>query len=93
MSDRQVDEELLELLRRNDAVYAPTLVVGGFWARAMGSIALDLPAEIDDPNHCVDPGTRAKLQQTAELQALLPEARRSPEAFYRRLEGSGMSLA
>jgi predicted amidohydrolase YtcJ len=66
-------------------------VVGGFWARATGSIALNVPPVIDDPNHCVDPGTRAKLQQTAELQTLMPENRRSPEAFYRRLERGGMT--
>ncbi len=93
VEDQQVDEEFLELLRRNDAIYAPTLVVGGFWTRAMGAIALNVPPEIDDPNLCVDPGTRAKLQQTAQLQPLLPEARRSPEAFYRRLERGGMSRA
>ncbi len=93
VQDQHVDDEFLELLRRNDAVYAPTLVVGGFWARAIGSIALNVPPEIDDPNNCVDPGTRAKLQQTPELQALLPEERRSPEAFYRRLERGGLSLA
>ena len=93
VQDRHVDEEFLELLRQNDAVYAPTLVVGGFWTRARGAIALDLPPEIDDPNDCVDPGTRTKLQQTAELQALMPEAQRSPEAFYRRLERGGMTLA
>ena len=93
VEDQQVDDEFLELLQRNEAIYAPTLVVGGFWTRAMGAIALNVPPEIDDPNHCVDPGTRAKLQQTAQLQPLLPEARRSPEAFYRRLERGGMSRA
>jgi len=93
VEDQQVDEEFLELLQRNEAIYAPTLVVGGFWTRAMGAIALNVPPEIDDPNACVDPGTREKLQQTAQLQALLPEARRSPEAFYRRLERGGMSRA
>jgi imidazolonepropionase-like amidohydrolase len=91
VEDQQVDDEFLELLLRNKAVYAPTLVVGGFWARATGSIALNVPPVIDDPNHCVDPGTRAKLQQTAELQTLMPENRRSPEAFYRRLERGGMT--
>ncbi|UCF19584.1 MAG: amidohydrolase family protein, partial [Gemmatimonadota bacterium] len=93
VSDQQVDEEFLDLLHQNDAVYAPTLVVGGFWTRALGAIALNVPPEIDDPNDCVDPGTRAKLRQTAQLQALMPEERRSPEAFYRRLERGGMSLA
>jgi len=93
VEDRPVDDEFLRLLRRNEAVYAPTLVVGGFWTRARGSIALDVPPVIDDPNNCVDPGTRAKLQQTSELQALMPEAGRSPEAFYGRLERGGMTRA
>ncbi len=93
VQDQPVDEAFLELLSRNRAVYAPTLVVGGGWTRARGAIALDVPPEIDDPNQCVDPGTRAKLRKTRELQALLPESERSPEAFYRRLERGGLSLA
>jgi len=93
VEDQPVDDEFLALLLENEAVYAPTLVVGGFWTRARGSIALDVPPVIDDPNDCVDPGTRAKLLQTAELQALMPEAGRSPEAFYSRLERGGMTRA
>lgn len=86
-----VDQEFLDLLRRNDAVYAPTLVVGSFWTRARGSIAIDVTPEIDDPNGCVDPGTRAKLRQTGELREYIPESGRSPEIFYRRLERGGMT--
>jgi len=86
-----IDQEFIDLLKRNDAVYAPTLVVGSFWTRARGSIALDIPPEIDDPNDCVDPGTRAKLRQTHELRELVPESGRSPEVFYRRLERGGMT--
>jgi len=93
VEDQHVDDEFLRLLRRNDAVYAPTLVVGAFWTRARGSVSIDLTPEIDDPNQCVDPGTRAKLRQTAQLQALVPEAGRSAEAFYARLERNGLSRA
>ena len=93
VEDVEVDEDFIGLLRRNGAVYAPTLVVGGFSTRAGGSIALDTPPEIDDPNDCVDPGTRAKLGQTAELRALLPDAARSPERFYGQLERRGLGLA
>jgi imidazolonepropionase-like amidohydrolase len=93
VEDRPVDDEFLQLLSRNDATYAPTLVVGGFWTRARGAIALDIPPEIDDPNGCVDPGTRSKLQQTSELRELMPEAARSPEAFYARLERGGLGKA
>jgi len=93
VEDQRVDEEFLDLLRRNDAVYAPTLVVGAFWTRARGAVSINLPPEIDDPNRCVDPLTRAKLRQTEELQALVPEAGRSSEAFYARLERNGLSRA
>ncbi|MCG8467544.1 MAG: amidohydrolase family protein [Gemmatimonadetes bacterium] len=89
VEDRPVDDEFLELLGANDAVYAPTLVVGGFWTRASGSIAVGLTPEIDDPNECVDAGTRAKLEQVLELQGYVPEAGRSPERFYARLERGG----
>jgi hypothetical protein len=88
-----VDHEFIELLKRNDAVYSPTLLVGAFSTRARGSIALDRPPEIDDPNGCVDPGTRAKLQQTSELRRHLPERQRSSELFYRRLEATGQRKA
>lgn len=93
VQDRPVDREFLDLLLANDAVYSPTLLVGAFSTRARGSIALDIPPEIDDPNGCVDPGTRAKLRQTAELRPFLPEPARSPEAFYSRLERIGMARA
>ncbi len=93
VQDQPVDREFIELLLANDATYAPTLLVGAFSTRAQGAIALDIPPEIDDPNGCVDPGTRAKLQQTAELQPYLFESRRTPEQFYRRLEASGARKA
>ncbi|NNM27566.1 MAG: amidohydrolase family protein [Phycisphaerales bacterium] len=89
VQDRPVDDEFVSLLLRNDAVYAPTLVVGSFWTRARGAIALDIAPEIDDPNDCVDPGTRAKFRQTGELRELMPESGRSPEVFYQRLERGG----
>ena len=93
VQDQRVDDEFLELLRRTDAVYSPTLVVGGFSTRAQGSISLDLPPAIDDPNGCVDPGTLSKLRRTGELNALRPTADRSPEVFYRALERRGVTLA
>jgi imidazolonepropionase-like amidohydrolase len=93
VQDQPVDDEFIDLLKRNDAVYSPTLLVGAFSTRARGSIALDRPPEIDDPNGCVDPGTRAKLQQTSELRRYLPEGQRSSELFYRRLEATGQRKA
>lgn len=89
VQDQPVDDEFLDLLLGNDAIYSPTLLVGGFSTRAWGSIALNVPPDVDDPGGCVDPGTRGKLRQTAELRPQLPESRRSPEAFYRALETIG----
>jgi imidazolonepropionase-like amidohydrolase len=93
VQDQAVDTEFVDLLLANDATYAPTLLVGAFSTRAQGAIALNIPPDIDDPNGCVDPGTRTKLQQTAALQPYLLESRRTPEQFYRRLEASGARKA
>ena len=79
VGDEFVDQEFLELLEENDAVYAPTLVVGANWSRAMASIALDAPHSIDDPNGCVDPNSVDKITGTRALRELMPEAQRSPE--------------
>ena len=91
VDDQFVDEEFLDLLRANQAVYAPTLVVRGFSSRAIASIALNEPYPIDDPNGCVDPGTVDKVNGTRALQELIRPSQRAPEAIYRRMEQSGMS--
>ncbi|MEX2526265.1 MAG: amidohydrolase family protein [Gemmatimonadota bacterium] len=93
VEDQPVDDDFLELLKANDAVYAPTLVVGEFWTRARGAVILDLPPQIDDPNQCVDATTRAKFLQTGELQPLLPESQRNPEIFFRGLVNTGQRQA
>lgn len=92
VEDRPVDEEFLELLRRNGAIYAPTLVVGRNWSRAMASAILAEPFAIDDPAGCVDPATRAKVGSVAELQPYVPERLRSTRAAFTRLEASGASV-
>jgi imidazolonepropionase-like amidohydrolase len=93
VDDQLVDDEFLRLLAANRATYAPTLVVGRNWTRAIASIMLDTPAPIDDPNRCVDSNTVAKIANVAPLRALLPEQRRSIQAVFRMLEGSGASSA
>jgi imidazolonepropionase-like amidohydrolase len=54
VEDVAVDQEFLDLLQRNDAVYAPTLVVGQGWTRALASVVFAKPVSVDDPNNCVD---------------------------------------
>ncbi len=90
VEDRLVDEEFLELARSNGTVYAPTLIVGGNWARAMASVVLDAPQRLDDPNGCVDSGTVAKTRSTASLTELLPaRLRGNVEYVYQRMERVG----
>jgi imidazolonepropionase-like amidohydrolase len=93
VDDQPVDQEFLDLIRRNNAVYAPTLVVGGNWTRAIASVVFGMPYEIDDPGSCVDRETRAKLANLEPLRPLLPPAARNPERMYRWLEQSGAGKA
>jgi imidazolonepropionase-like amidohydrolase len=93
VDDQLVDDEFVRLLAANRAVYAPTLVVGRNWTRAIASIILGTPAPIDDPNRCVDSTTVARIGNVAPLRELIPEPRRSVQAVFRMLEGSGAGSA
>jgi Imidazolonepropionase and related amidohydrolases len=89
VEDQPVDQEFLDLLARNRAIYAPTLVVGRNATRASVSIALGAPVPVDDPGGCVDSATVAKIANVEPLRPLMPERLRSVEASFRRLEGAG----
>ena len=89
VEDLPVDQEFLDLLLKNSATYAPTLVVGRNATRASVSIGLGVRFPIDDPGGCVDANTVAKVNNVEPLRALLSEDRRSPEVGYRRLEAAG----
>lgn len=54
--DRPVDQEFIDLLKKNETIYTPTLTVLDGYARLFtGDVS------IDDPNGCVDSATRAKV--------------------------------
>jgi imidazolonepropionase-like amidohydrolase len=89
VEDQPVDQEFLDLLARNRAIYAPTLVVGRNATRASVSVALGVRFPVEDPGGCVDSATVAKIANIQPLRPLLPERLRSPEAAYRRLESAG----
>jgi imidazolonepropionase-like amidohydrolase len=89
VQDSIVDDEFLRLLAANDGVYAPTLVVGGNWSRAVASVIVNAPYTIDDPTGCVDSNTVAKVAATDRLRPFLPDRMRSAEVAYRRLEAAG----
>jgi len=67
--DRAVDQEFIDLLLRNKAVYVPTLTVVRGYLRMFDSAASGKAPVVDDPNGCVDPRTRAKLAETGSLGA------------------------
>ncbi len=92
VQDTLVDDEFLRLMAANDAFYAPTLVVGGNWSRAVSSVILNEPLSIDDPNGCVDSNTVEKIEATEALQSYLPARMRSPEVVYQSMERSGERL-
>jgi imidazolonepropionase-like amidohydrolase len=89
VEDLPVDQEFLDLLARNRAIYAPTLTVGRNATRASVSIGLGVKFPLDDPGRCVDSNMVAKVANVDPLRALLSEERRSPELAYRRLENAG----
>jgi len=89
VEDQPVDQEFLELLSRNRAIYAPTLVVGRNATRASVSIALGVRFPVDDPGGCVDSATVAKIANVEPLRPLMPERLRSVDAAFRRLESVG----
>ena len=96
VEDQPVDQEFLDLLARNRAIYAPTLVVGRNATRASVSVALGVRFPVDDPGGCVDSATVAKVANVEPLRSLLPERFRSAESAYRRLESvcaRGMVMA
>ena len=67
--DREVDDELVELLGEHGTIYCPTLTVAaGYQRLAEAVLAGEAPA-VDDPNGCVDPETMARVGSSAGLGA------------------------
>ena len=89
VSDRPVDEELLELAREAGTVYTPTLTVVSGYLRMYRAAALGEPPEVDDPNGCVDPETLAKVASTPRYGSVARERGLTPE----RVEARAARLA
>ncbi len=73
VGDRPVDEEFLDLARKNGTVYCPTLTVFGGYLRMSRAAASKSAPPVDDPNGCVDPATLAKVAETATIPPPPPE--------------------
>lgn len=90
VEDAPVDAEFLELLASNDAVYAPTLLAGRNWTRAIASIAFGEAVEIDDPNGCVDEALLERIGEPERLTGKLPGW--TTNRVFTRLEQSGAEV-
>ena len=75
VSDRPVDDEFLDLAKKSGAIYCPTLTVRQGYLRMFTGAAQHQAPAIDDPNGCVDPLTRAKVAETAQVTAPVPPGR------------------
>lgn len=70
--DQLVDEEFLRLAREAGAVYCPTLTVGRGYLRMYEAAARGQAPVVDDPNQCLDPRTRARMAETAQVSSPVP---------------------
>ena len=76
VEDVPVDQEFLDLAKRNGTIVIPTLtVLDGYLRMFRGVVDRKAPA-VDDPNGCVDRQTLAKVAETATLDASLVPADR-----------------
>ncbi len=67
--DVPVDQEFLDLAKRQGTFYCPTLTVMRGYQRMFESAASRQPPAVDDPNGCVDPETLARVGETAGLES------------------------
>ena len=74
VDDLPIDDEFIALARRNGTIYCPTLTVIDGYLRMLEAAAGGRAPEIDDPNGCVDPATRARIAETAALKELVAPA-------------------
>jgi len=71
VSDQPIDQEFLDLAKRNGTILIPTLTVSRGYVRMFRSAVEHTPVAIDDPNGCVDKSTLARLAETPSAPTTL----------------------
>jgi imidazolonepropionase-like amidohydrolase len=71
VSDKLVDQEFLDLAKRNGTILIPTLIVSRGYVRMFRSAVEHTPVSIDDPNGCVDKSTLARIAETSSAPTTL----------------------
>ena len=77
VEDLPLDQEFLELAKKNRTVVIPTLTVLDGYVRMFRAVTERKPPVVDDPNHCVDDATLAKVKETASVDPSLVAADRA----------------
>ncbi len=77
--DVPVDQEFIDLAKRNGTILSPTLTVLRGRAKMFRSVVDRKPPQVDDPNHCIDKATLAKIAETAALDPALVTAQRAAD--------------
>jgi imidazolonepropionase-like amidohydrolase len=105
VGDKPVDDEFLDLAKKNGAIYCPTLTVFRGYYQMNNGAAQHQPPPVDDPNGCVDPLTRAKVAETARittpvsadrvqrLQTRVTDVERVASANLKRVFDAGIPIA
>ncbi|HEX9161083.1 MAG TPA: amidohydrolase family protein [Thermoanaerobaculia bacterium] len=76
VEDMPVDQEFLDLAKKNGTILIPTLtVIDGYMRMFRGVVDRKAPA-VDDSNRCVDQATLARVAETATVDASLVDASR-----------------
>ena len=104
--DLPIDDELIALAKEQGTIVSPTLTVMRGYVRMAESVASRTAPAVDDPNRCVHPATRAKIESTAKLEASLvteaqltrqrnrtAERERIGDANLKRLVDAGIPIA
>lgn len=74
VEDTLIDAEFLQLMKKNNTIYNPTLIVGrGYYNTYNALLGEDL--EINDPNQVVDPKTRKMLENATSFRKFLDDSR------------------
>lgn len=82
VEDLPVDQEFIDLAKRNGTIVIPTLtVLDGYMRMWRGALDHKAPS-VDDPNGCVDRGTLAKIEETATLDSSLVKNMESRQKRY-----------
>jgi imidazolonepropionase-like amidohydrolase len=80
VDDLPIDDEFIALAKQNGTILIPTLTVLDGYMRMFQSVVDRTPPVIDDPNHCVDKSTVARVNETATVDPKLMAADRLARA-------------